>query len=214
MTVAKDGGAAKRYRSPLREEQARRTRAAVLDAAAACFVETGYAATTMKDIAARAGVSAETVYAQGSKASLLLAAVDRVLVGDDEPVPVRERPGTQAVLDAPDARAAVHRLRDLAMAGLPRALPVLYAFQRAEGGDAEIAAAHATYEERRLADMRQFAEALAPALRPGVTVAEAADVLWALLDPTAVHRLVEGRGWTVRRWGDWFADAAERLLLR
>jgi hypothetical protein len=62
--------------------------------------------------------------------------------------------------------------------------------------------------------MQQFAEALAPGLRPGVTVAEAADVLWALLDPMAVHRLVEGRGWTVRRWGDWFADAAERLLLR
>ena len=214
MTVAKRGDAAKRYRSPLREEQARRTRASVLDAAAACFVDTGYAATTMKDIAARAGVSAETVYAQGSKASLLLAAVDRVLVGDDEPVPVRERPGTQAVLDAPDARAAVHRLRDLALAGLPRALPVLRAFQRAEGGDAEIAAAYATYEERRLADMRQFAEALAPDLRPGVTVAEAADVLWALLDPAAVHRLVEGRGWTLHRWGDWFADTAERLLLR
>jgi AcrR family transcriptional regulator len=186
----------------------------VLDAAAECFVATGYAATTMKDIAARAGVSAETVYAQGNKASLLLAAVDRVLAGDDEPVPVLERPGARAVLDAPSARAAVHRLRDLAMARLPRSLPVLHAFQRAEGSDAEIAAAYATYEERRYADMRRFAEALAPDLRPGVTTAEAADVLWAMLDPTAVHRLVEDRGWTVPRWGDWFADAAERLLLR
>ena len=214
MTVAKPGGGAKRYRSPLREEQVRRTRAAVLDAAAACFVDHGYAATTMKQIAARAGVSVETVYAQGGKASLLLAAVDRVLVGDDEPVPVRERPQTQAVLNAPDAHEAVRRLREFAVAGLPRALAVLYAFHRAEAADAEIAAAYATYEERRLADMRRFAEALAPGLRPDVTVDEASDVLWVLLDPVATHRLVVGRGWTVDRWGDWFANAAERLLLR
>jgi AcrR family transcriptional regulator len=214
MTVANSGEGAKRYRSRLREEQVRRTRAAVLDAAATCFVDRGYAATTMKQIAARAGVSVETVYAQGNKASLLLAAVDRVLVGDDEPVPVRDRPQTQTVLNAPDAREAVRRLRDFAVAGLPRALAVLHAFHRAEGVDAEIAAAHATYEERRLADMRRFAAALAPGLRPDVTVDEATDVLWLLLDPVAVHRLVVGRGWTVDRWGDWFASTTERLLLR
>ena len=45
------------YRSPLREEQARQTRAAVLDAAGACFLERGYAATTMRDVATRAQVS-------------------------------------------------------------------------------------------------------------------------------------------------------------
>ena len=45
------------YSSPLRVEQARRTRLAVLDAAERCFLEWGYAATTMKDVAATAGVS-------------------------------------------------------------------------------------------------------------------------------------------------------------
>jgi AcrR family transcriptional regulator len=34
---------------PLRAEQAQRTRATVLDAAGRCFLEKGFAATTMKD---------------------------------------------------------------------------------------------------------------------------------------------------------------------
>src|ERR671928_1326692 len=79
------------YNSPLRAEQAQRTRAAVLDAAGRCFLDKGYAATTMKDIAAEAGVSVQTVFGQGSKAALLLACVDRAVVGDDEEVPLRQR---------------------------------------------------------------------------------------------------------------------------
>lgn len=213
MTVAKNGQAGKRYRSPLREEQARRTRAAVLDAAAACFVEAGYASTTMKEVAARAGVSVETVYALGGKASLLLTAVDRALAGDDEPVPLIERPGLREVLGAPDARAALHRLRDLTRVGLPTALPMLHAFQLAAGADPEIAAAYAVYAERRLADMTVIAEALARGLRPGVTVAEAADVLWDMLDPARAWMLVEARGWGVPRWTDWTFDAMEHMLL-
>jgi hypothetical protein len=118
------------------------------------------------------------------------------------------------VLDAPDARAAVHRLRDLAVAGLPRALPVLHAFQRAEGGDSEIAAAT---RPTRIAGSPTCGGLPKPSPRVSGRASRwprRPTCLWALLDPTAVHRLVEGRGWTVRRWGDWFADAAERLLLR
>lgn len=214
MTVAKKSGASRNYRSPLREEQARRTRSAVVDAATACFVEGGYTATTMKDIAARAGVSVETVYAQGGKASLMLAAVDRALTGDDETVPVIERPAMQAVLEAADAREAVRLLREVILANLPRALPVMHAFHLAAGADPEIAVAAAAYDERRLVDMTRIAAALAPGLRPDVTVSEAADVLWALLDPPAAQALVVTRGWGVGRWADWAADAVERLLLR
>jgi AcrR family transcriptional regulator len=213
MTVAKDGQSGKRYRSPLRAEQARRTRAAVLDAAAACFIEAGYAATTMKDVAARAGVSVETVYGLGGKASLLLAAVDRTLAGDDEPVPLIERPALREVLAAPDAREAFHRLRDLTRVGLPPALPMLHAFQSAAGADPEIAAAYAVYGERRLADVRVIADVLAPGLRPGVTVDEAADVLWDVLDPARAWMLAVERGWGVPRWTDWVFAAMEHMLL-
>lgn len=185
----------------------------MITAATALFVETGYAATTMKDIATRAGVSVETVYSQGSKASLLLAAVDRALVGDDDPVPVIERPDMRGVVEAPDARQALSRLRDVIVEGLPTSFPVMHAFQRAAGADLEIAAAYATYEERRLSDMTRLAQALAPGLRPGVTVSEAADVIWALVNTTVIQSLVVGRGWDVERWADWVTDTLERTLL-
>ena len=45
----------------------------MLDAAGRCFVDKGYAGTTMRDVADAAGVSVQTVFGQGSKASLLLA---------------------------------------------------------------------------------------------------------------------------------------------
>ncbi|HVL03972.1 MAG TPA: TetR family transcriptional regulator, partial [Acidimicrobiales bacterium] len=52
----------RRYDARGRQEQARRTRWAVLEAAHRLFLEQGYAATTMAAIAAEAAVSVETVY--------------------------------------------------------------------------------------------------------------------------------------------------------
>ena len=90
------------YNSPLRAEQALRTRAAVLDAAGRRFLGQGYAATTMKDVAAAAGVSVQTVFGQGGKAALLLACVDRALVGDDEQAPLARRELFRRVVETPD----------------------------------------------------------------------------------------------------------------
>jgi hypothetical protein len=92
-------------------------------------------------------------------------------------------------------------------------MPMLHAFQSAAGADPEIAAAFAVYAERRLADVTVIAEALAPGLRPGVTVAEAADVLWDVLDPARAWRLAEERGWGVPRWTDWTFTVLEHMLL-
>jgi hypothetical protein len=69
------------------------------------------------------------------------------------------------------------------------------------------------YGERRLADMTVIAEALAPGLRPGVTVADAADVLWDALDPARAWPLAEERGWGAPRWTDWTFAALEHMLL-
>src|SRR6478672_11318927 len=90
------------YNSPLRAEQAQRTRTAVLDAAGRCFLDKGYAATTMKDVAAEAGVSVQTVFGQGSKAALLLACVDRAVVGDDEEAPLLAREGMVRLISSRD----------------------------------------------------------------------------------------------------------------
>src|SRR5213083_2359267 len=62
----------RRYESAHRQEQARQTRRAILDAAAMLFVDPGYAATPLTAVAAEAGVAVQTVYAVfGSKGNLL-----------------------------------------------------------------------------------------------------------------------------------------------
>jgi AcrR family transcriptional regulator len=66
---------------------------AVLRAARELFIARGYPATTIEEIAGRAGVSKPTVFAAvGSKQAILKQLRDIAVAGDDEPVPVAERP--------------------------------------------------------------------------------------------------------------------------
>ena len=94
------------YRSSLRAAGAARTRAAVLDAAAASFAGRGWAGTTITAVAAAASVSPKTVEAVwGTKAALLAAAVDYAIRGDVEPAEMPQRPAVAAMRAAPDATA-------------------------------------------------------------------------------------------------------------
>jgi len=214
MTVSNDSHKRSRpYASAVRDRQAQQTRAAVVQAAAQCFAERGYAGTTMKDIAVRAGVSVETVYGQGSKASLLMAAVDQVRAGDADSARVDDRTDMRTVLQAESPRDALKNLRTLITASLPDALPILSAFHRAADSDAEIATAYETYEATRWGDLEPIAQALRPQLRPDVSVEQAADVIWSLLDPTAAEGLLRRRGWSTDQWATWVTDTLDRLLL-
>lgn len=69
------------YRSELRARQAEETRTRILVSASELFAADGYARTTLAKIAAASGVSAETVQGQGSKAALLIAALEYTVVG-------------------------------------------------------------------------------------------------------------------------------------
>ena len=72
----------RRYRSPRRLAQAAATRSSVIAAAEHLFSEKGYAATTVAEVARRAQVSVDTVYASvGRKPHLVLAVIDTVLGG-------------------------------------------------------------------------------------------------------------------------------------
>ena len=211
MAVSKE--TPRQYRSPLRQQQAERTRAAVLDAAARRFVATGYGATTMKDIAAEAGVSVESVYAQGSKASLLLACVDRAMVGDDAEVPLLERDDMRTVLTGPGPAERLAALRAVIAARLPDSAPVFEAFRGAADTDPKLAAAWAEYDRRRYEDCTRIVAGFAGHLRPGLSVAAATDVFWAMVSPSMMLMLTLERGWSAGQFADWLVDSIERLLL-
>src|SRR6516162_8731323 len=96
---------AKRYTSEIRDEQARRTRRAIVTAAHDLFLGRGYTATTIDAIAQAAHVSRRTVFnSVGGKAALLKLAVDWAIAGDDEPIPVAERPAVKAIQAESDPR--------------------------------------------------------------------------------------------------------------
>src|SRR3954454_3324445 len=99
----------RRYRSTVRQEQAARARAQIVAAAGELFLDQGYPRTTVKQIAERAGVAPDTVYAAfGSKIRVLTALIDARLAprGDAN---VTDRPEAQAVRDAPTQREQLHR---------------------------------------------------------------------------------------------------------
>src|SRR3954447_6276052 len=159
--------------------QAEQTRAEILRAAREQFVATGYAATSLKGIAAQAGVSVQTLYdSVGSKADLVRRLSDLI----DEEAQVgeiaRELPTAtdpMAVVAVPAAITCriVERCGDIVRIGLDGA--------RTEVGLAPIIAEGG---RRPRAGARRVAERLATldALAPGVGVDAAATSIAALSD--------------------------------
>src|SRR6478735_12069725 len=90
------------YASPLRTAQAAETRRRILDAAAALVAEDGYASTSLSRIAEAAGVSLETVKANGPKSALLLGAFDRAFTGAEGVGAIHERDIGDQIMAAPD----------------------------------------------------------------------------------------------------------------
>jgi AcrR family transcriptional regulator len=150
------------YTSPLRAQQAAATRKAVLDAARALFVEQGYGATTVDQIAARAGVSKPTVFtAVGNKQTVLSAVRDVAMAGDDETVSVVERPLAQRVLAEPDQRRSLQLLAEHITGLCRRYAEIDRVLSGAAGsGDVAIRGLWQTSEDQRLAGARIWAESL------------------------------------------------------
>src|SRR5215217_871548 len=98
-------GVKRGYRSELRTAQALATRRAIVAAASGLFVEVGYGATTIDEVARAAGVSRKTVFtAVGGKLELLKLALDWAIAGDDRSVALADRAAIRRWMDQPDPR--------------------------------------------------------------------------------------------------------------
>jgi AcrR family transcriptional regulator len=208
MATDQAARARRAYRSPRREQQAAETRAMVLAAAARLFGERGWAATGMRDIARAAGVSVETVYASfGSKADLLLAAIDVAVVGDTTPVPLDQRPEFAALGSGTRQQRA--RATARLVTGInQRTAGVILALREAAASDTALAQRMREREQRRRVNVEQGAALVAGrAVTP-----EEADGLWAVLTVEVYQLLTELRGWTPQQYEDWLAGVIDRLL--
>ena len=204
------------YDSSRRQEQARQTRRAVLDAARRVFLERGYASTTVAAIAAEAGVSVETVYkAFGNKPGLVKAVFDVAIVGDDEPVPMLQRELVRRTTAEPDARRKLLMYGQHLTESAPRHVPVQLLVRSAAASDPGAAGVWEQMQAERLTGMTVFARHLHEGghLRVGVSVEEARDVLWTYNSAEVYELLVIGRGWSPERYGRWVAEALMAALL-
>jgi AcrR family transcriptional regulator len=204
------------YSSTLRADQARRTRRRIVDAAAELFAEHGYAGTTIDAVATAAGVSRKTVFdSVGGKAQLMKLAYDFAIVGDDEPVPLADRPEMRAMLAEPDYGKRLAMYASLVV-GIDRRLSSAWrAFEGAATSDPEVAKFYVAMVQQRRQAMREAAQMFADAgaLRPDLDVEVAADLMWFYNDPSLYDKLVRQRGWSVDRFQAWLAEALQVQLL-
>jgi len=214
--VADDVKSGRRYHSPRRAEQAAATRRAVLGAAREVFVAKGYAAATIADIAARAGVAVDTVYAAvGRKPALLRALVETALSGTDVAVPARQRDYVREIAAAPTAPEKLAIYARAVTAIQQRLASVFLALRDAAGTDPDCAALWAEISDRRARNMRDFAADLRGTgeLRADLTDDEVADVVWSMNAAEYWDLLVTRRGWSPDRFAAWLTDAWTRTLL-
>jgi AcrR family transcriptional regulator len=205
----------RRYDSSRRQDQARRTRREILEAASGLFSDRGYGATTMGDIAERAGVSTETVYAAvGPKPEVLKQVIDVAIAGDDLPVPLNEREVIHEIEAAPTARAKFVLFAALIRSILGRTTPLWLALEQGAGQDAELAMLLEIATAGRLEGMTEAAANLVETgtLRDGVTEDEARDVLWVASSPNLYRLFVIDRGWSPERYEAWLADFMMAML--
>jgi AcrR family transcriptional regulator len=200
----------------LRREQAAGTRRRILQAAQELFESDGYAATSMAAIASRAGVSLKTVYlACDTKSGLLRALWHLLLRGEQDSLPVGEQPWYQAVLDEPDPERQLRLNMRNSLMVKTRAGAMLEVIRSAASVDPDVgqlwARIQTEFHDNQRAIVRSIAEK--GALAPGLTVAAASDVLWALNHPTVYALLVRERAWSPHRYERWLGDLLRDQLL-
>jgi AcrR family transcriptional regulator len=200
-----------------RAEQARATRRRIIDAAGELFLAQGYTATMLDQVAERAGVAVQTVYFHfGNKPTLLKEALDVAAVGDDEPVPMLERPWMEQLRTEPDPGRIIDLWVTSSRAIMLRLGPIMRVVHDAAGSDPELAARWAMTEQQRLADFRTLPEALAvrDALKPGLSIDEATDMAFTLSGVEVYWLLTSTCGWSVSRWQEWTVTMLSAALLR
>jgi AcrR family transcriptional regulator len=187
----------------------------MVEAARELFIERGYGATALQDVADRAGVAVQTIYFTfGNKRTLLKELADVTVAGDDRPVATMDRPWFREALTAGTAddqiRALVHGAREV----LDRVAPITEVLRTAATVDPEVAALWRDDTDPRYTVYVTAAQALVakPGARAGMSAEHAADVLFGLLSPELYLVFVRDRGWSPAQWEQWASQTLRAQL--
>ncbi|MBA2532388.1 MAG: TetR/AcrR family transcriptional regulator [Nocardioidaceae bacterium] len=205
------------YDNAGRQTQSEGTRQRIVRAARDLMIERGYQATTVAAIARSAGVHIDTVYELvGRKPVLLRELMEQALSGIDGAVVAEERDYVEAIRAESDPARKLTIYAGAVRHIQTRMAPLFLALRDASASEPEAKQVWREISERRAANMRKLARDLEAAggLRAGLSIDEAADVIWATNSSELYVLLTVERGWPPDHYEHWLADTWCRLLLR
>jgi AcrR family transcriptional regulator len=187
-------------RPTIRQEQAAVTQRRILDAARRLFARDGYAATTLKAVAADAGVAVQTVYAVfGSKAAIL-AELRSLVVSLPEADSSYEAAMREPTIEGRLQRF-VHSIRQRwELAG-----DIITINEDAARADPSVRAGVGAARERRQAGIAAFVAGIAEDLVPGIDVARTTALVDALSLYDLYVQLVAVHGWSQEAYEAWLS---------
>jgi AcrR family transcriptional regulator len=197
-----------------RRRRAEESRARILDSARRLFLSEGYVGTTVSRIADDADVSVETIYkAFGGKAGLVRSLWQRALEGSGD-ISAERRSDEMRVRET-DPRKIIENWGRFTTEVAPLIAPIVLLARSAAAADPELARVLEQAEAARIDRMEHNARDLLERgyLRPGVTLDEARDVLWAYSSAELYELLVIRRGWQIDRFGRFVASGMIAALL-
>jgi AcrR family transcriptional regulator len=193
-----------------REQYALTTKRAIVDAARSLFAERGYFATTVDDIAAEAEVAPATVYSStGGKQGLLS---EMIRLWQSDPLIKSTMDELQA---SSDPNVIIDQLSSATRQIREAWADVIAILLTTAPHDAGVATQLNIPTENYRAAIGEIAQRLAKlgALRDGVDVTQASDILWFYFGYSALSTLRDEIGWTYERAELWLANQAKRDLL-
>jgi AcrR family transcriptional regulator len=214
--LGRDGKPPRTYRSVQRSAQARRTRDRIIAAAADQFSTGGYSATTMRSLAAAAGVSVASIELSfGTKVELLKAAIDVAIAGDHEQVAVLNRDWARRAQEATSVTEFLSAVGRVLRPAMARSAGLVVAAQDAARSDPAVQQLAEQLSAQRATTVAWIVDGIRQrgTLRIGTTRRHAIDQVWVLMDPAVYQRLTQYRGWSPGRYERWFVDAVARLVV-
>lgn len=179
------------------------------------FIERGYPATTLEQIADQADTSLPTLYRTfGSKRALLKAVLDTSFVGDDEPVAFGDRPQVQAALGGGDPATLIDAFAVICREVTDRSCEIYRVLSTAALVDDEAAELLVEIRQQAHTGRSRIVAALRAmdALDPALSRREAEDIVYTCLSFEVAWVLTVERGWNAQQYEMWVARSLRTLL--
>ena len=189
-----------------------RTKDRMLGAAHTLFMEQGYDDTTIRQVAAAAGVAVQTVYFTfGNKSRLLAEVQDRVILGNAPSEQWTEQPWAAQLRSETDPRKLLDLFVDVDSQIKARVSPFIARLGSALPNDTS----QAFRDARRDVFFGTVIDRLHQlgALRSGLSRDRALDILRVVDSLEAYVELTQRRGWSSEEWRAWLGRVLRAELL-